>query len=298
MLKKPAFTQTLTIFTFVFTLFFINILFCSSAKAETYYVNNQPGSNCINSGLGTSGTSPWCDFTPINNHGAFQPGDQIFLARGATWNQEMDLIGSGTSTNWITLDAYGSGSIPKIIRNGNEADRALRLNNPSYWNINNIEVGSAGTGILVYFTTLYHQGLHFDNIFAHDIHGIHQGDTTSGQNDKIWNSAGIEITGSVGSFSNTDYALSDVKIENMEGTHNQDSISFDWFNGVTSSDGGDWHNLVQNVVLNQLYLHNDNGPDGCDESLRLVNMMNVTMMNSILDGEAGCYSCFFAIMSV
>ncbi|GCE21871.1 hypothetical protein [Dictyobacter kobayashii] len=259
------------------------------ANSTTYYVNNQSGSNCNDAGAGTTQSAPWCDFTPINSH-TFGPGDQILLARGASWNQQMTINGSGAAGSYATIDAYGSGAQPKIIRNGNEADRAIRMNDPSYWSVNNLEIGSAGTGILVYYDTLAHQGLQFSNIYVHDIRGIHQGNTTSGQNDRIWNSAGIEITGNV-SFTSTQYALQNVTLSNIEGTHNQDSISFDWFNGLTSSDGGDGHNLVQNVTMSSLYLHDDNGPAaGCDEGMRLVNMQSVTIFNSRLNDEGACHS--------
>ena len=52
------------------------------AQGTTYYVNTNT-SICSDSGAGTS-SQPWCTFTPINNHGAFSPGDQILLASGDT----------------------------------------------------------------------------------------------------------------------------------------------------------------------------------------------------------------------
>jgi hypothetical protein len=220
----------------------------------------------------------------------FGPGDQILLVRGATWDQQMTLNGSGDPPNYASVNAYGSGPRPRIIRNGNESDRAIRMNDPSYWSVSNLEIGSAGTGILVYFDTLYHAGLQFRNIYVHDIRGIHQGDTASGQADRIFSSAGIEITGLVTATS-VQYALSDVTLSNIEGTHNTDSISFDWFNGMGTTDGGDGHTLVRNVTLDHLYLHDDNGPAaGCDEGMRLVDMMNVVILDSILSDEAACYS--------
>jgi hypothetical protein len=268
------------------------VLLHATARAEagtTYYIDNQAGSNCSDAGLGTSPDTPWCDFTPVNSR-TFGPGDRILLARRATWDQQMTLNGSGAATNYASVDAYGSGPRPRIIRNGNESDRAIRMNDPSYWSVSNLEIGSAGTGILVYFYTLYHAGLQFDNIYVHDIRGIHQGDTASGRADRIWNSAGIEITGLVTATS-AQYALSDVTLSNIEGTHNMDSVSFDWFNGLGTTDGGDGHTLVRNVTLDHLYLHDDNGPAaGCDEGMRLVDMMNVVILDSILNDEAACHS--------
>ena len=99
------------------------------ANNTTYYVNNQSGSGCSNAGAGTSSAAPWCDFTPVNA-ATFQPGDQILLARGAVWNQVLQLHGSGTSGSWITLDAYGSGSKPKIQRSGSANDERCTCTTP------------------------------------------------------------------------------------------------------------------------------------------------------------------------
>src|ERR1019366_3691876 len=74
------------------------------AAGTKYYINNQPGSNCRDGGT-HSMTQPWCTFTPINKIGKFSPGDQILLASGSTWNQQMTLTGSGTSNQPITLSS-------------------------------------------------------------------------------------------------------------------------------------------------------------------------------------------------
>jgi hypothetical protein len=264
------------------------------ASGSIFYVDNRPWSNCSNAGSGASPAAPWCDFAPASGH-SFGPGDTLLLARGATWNQELVLTGAGTPGAYATLDAYGNGPRPRIIRNGAPTDRAIRMYNPSYWRVRNLEIGAAGAGILVYFTTLFHRGLEFRDIFVHDIRGIHQGDRLAtgrddcATTDGIWNSAGIVITGNL-LFSSTDYALADVVLAEIEGTRNQASISFDWCNGKQASDG-DGHNLVQNVLLTDLFLHDDRGPAvGCDEGLRLLNMRDVLVMNALLDKEAGCYS--------
>ncbi len=262
----------------------------------TYYVNNQSGSNCSDTGAGTSQSAPWCDFTPVNST-TFGPGYQILLARGATWDQEMDIKGSGSASASATIDAYGTGVNPKIIRNGNASDLGIRMTDPSYWNVNDLEIGDAGTGILVYYDSLSHQELNFNNISVHDIYGIHQGGQGNGTcgSNKIWNSAGIDITGSV-TFTSSQYALQNVSMNHITGTHNQDSVSFDWCNGhsLSASDGSDGSNLVQNVTLNHLNFSDDNADNdasvGCDEGLRLVNMTNATVLNSVLNDEGACHS--------
>src|SRR5437764_14752790 len=147
------------------------VLLHSTARAEAgtaYYINNQAGSNCSESGPGTSPATPWCDFTPVNSR-TFGPGDRILLARRATWDQQMTLNGSGAPTNYASVDAYGSGPQPRIIRDGNESDRAIRMNDPYYWSVSNLEIGSAGTGILVHSHSLSHEGFHFNNVSFLDL---------------------------------------------------------------------------------------------------------------------------------
>ncbi len=257
----------------------------------TYYVDNQSGSNCSNAGSGTSSSAPWCDFTPVNARG-YGPGDQILLARGATWNQQMTLSGAGSSSNYASVGAYGTGARPKIIRSDNATDRAVRLNDPAYWTVSDLEVGNAGAGILVYFTTLSHEGLTFNNLYAHDIRGIHQGNRfTNGDincmtTDRIWNSAGLEFTGDESlKPSPTQYVIRNVSVSSFEGTHNLSSISFDFCNGIAGV------NAVHNAFLNNLYLHEDNGPaEGCDEGLRLSDIRDSILLNSRLIHEGACAS--------
>jgi len=270
----------------------------ASAANTTYYINNQSGSNCSDAGSGTSPSAPWCSFTPVNNIGTFGAGDQILLARGATFNQQMVVTGSGTSNNWITIGAYGTGSRPKIARNGHESDRAIRLTDPDFWKIQDLEISDAGTGILVSFTTAGHQGLKFERLYLHDIKGIHQG-SGSGDlytGDGIWNSAGIEITSTTWIIPPpTVPFIKDIMFDYIEGTRNLDTISIDWANGsypgYVEWDSG--HQSAENVILNHIYIHDTgNGglTSGCDDGMRFTYVKNMTMMNSIVDGQAKCHS--------
>lgn len=244
------------------------------ADATTYYVNNQAGSNCSDSNDGMSQAVPWCDFSLVNSH-MFGPGDSILLARGATWDQQMTLNGSGSASAWITVDAYGSGPAPKIIRNGNPADRGVRMNNPSYWTVSNLEVGAAGAGILVYYDSLSHQGLRFSHIDVHDIHGIYFGNTADSRQDSIFDSAGIEFTANV-TMTVAQHVVQDIELAYIEGTHNQDSIAFDWDNAHGLHVPYDTYPpyAAQNVTLRNLFLHDDDGGGVdagrvCPDSLRL-----------------------------
>lgn len=275
----------------------------AEAAGRSYYVNSIPDSGCRNEGPGTL-EEPWCDFTPANST-SFGPGDELLLARGAEWNQELVMDSRGSADNWLRIGAYGEGDRPKIIGNGQYSDQGIRLVNPSYVMVEDVEIGHMGVGIYIYFSTLHHEGLHIRNVYVHDIYGIHQRERFLPPDDpkrlyaeakKIWSSSGILMTGDL-RFSRemTDYAIRDVRMEHIEGTGNQNSISFDWNNGKVPYDAEPpfyGENLVQNVVLSDLYLHDDNPPvtRGCDDGMRLINISNAVIKNAVLEQEASCHS--------
>jgi hypothetical protein len=280
-----------------------------TSSGHTYYINNQEGSNCTDTGPHTK-TQPWCTFIPINNVGTFLPGDNILLASGATWDQEMILTGSGTLTSPIVISSYGYGARPKILRNQKSTDIGIYLLNASHWNISNLEIGRAGAGILFHYSTLSHEGINLNNIYVHDNKGIWSGYTTeypvSGnvKNPQIADlrininlSSGILFNSNNITLSSSQYILKDVSISDIVGTHNLDSISFDYESDTT--DGDDAHNAFQKITFNKLKLFNDDGNSqsvyqeaglGCSDSLRLAGVSYVTLINSVLDGEAACYT--------
>src|SRR5690348_5379061 len=112
------------------TILFIAVLIllglgATAASAATYYINNQTGSNCNDANVGTSASAPWCNVSNVSSK-TLAAGDQILLARGATWNnQTMTFTNSGTSAAHITLGDYGSGNRPKLIGNGTAASRLV-----------------------------------------------------------------------------------------------------------------------------------------------------------------------------
>lgn len=142
-----------------------------SAISGTRYVDNRNGSNCSNAGPGASSSAPWCDFAPVNDR-ALAPGAQLLLARGATFTSPLRLTGSGTSSSWITLGAYGTGPLPKIQGTGLAADRTVVIQNPDYWNIQDLELTNAGMGLLIPYTTQGHTGLNIRRLWAHNLTGL------------------------------------------------------------------------------------------------------------------------------
>ncbi len=138
----------------------------SSAASTTYYVD----STATCPGAGTE-ASPWCGFSVIDSS-TFQPGDQILLKRGDSFTGEMVLYGSGTSTNYLTVSAYGSGAAPIINGNDNTSFIGINLYNNSYVEIEDITVEDAGTGILINDSTNQTGYRFLDLVLSGDGEGI------------------------------------------------------------------------------------------------------------------------------
>lgn len=276
------------------------------AAATVYYINNGPQSNCSDSGSHTR-TQPWCTFGPANKIRTFLPGDQILLARGSSWNQELSLTGHGTAEEPITLGAYGQGPDPKILRSQAIGDICILLTDVSHWDISNLEVGRASVGILLHYTDLFNNGIDIRNIYAHDNKGIWAGFSTQypvqhhvvdpfAASLNINLSSGILFNiASYLKYTSSQYVLKDVTVSDIRGRNNVDSVAFDAENDTV--DKRDGHNAFQDIQLSGLFLSNDNGHSakvyqeaglGCSDGLRLIGMTDVTVMNSVLYEEAGC----------
>ena len=288
----------------------VSISLCIPAYASgtTYYINNSAGSNCNDDGA-HSITAPWCSFMPLNEIRSFLPGDQILLASGSTWDQEMTLTGSGTPTEPILLSSYGTGERPRILRKQATSDICVLLTNPSYWNISNLEVGAASVGILLHYTQLFNNGITISNIYAHDNKGIWSGYSTEyrvshNRPDPFAASLNINLSSGILfnissnlAFSSSQYVLKGVSVSEIRGTHNVDSVAFDAETDTTDQQDG--HNAFQDVVIKGIFISSDDGHAakiyqsaglGCSDSLRLLGMMNVTILNSVLYDEAACHT--------
>lgn len=287
----------------------IGLIACAApafAAGTTYYINNRPDSHCSDGGTHTVG-QPWCTFSPANKIRNFAPGDQILLARGGNWNQQLSIAGHGTAIEPIVLGAYGTGSDPKILRNQATSDICVLLMDGSYWNISDLEVGRASVGILLHYTQLFNNGIKIDHIYAHDNKGIWGGFSPDypvqrkvpdpfAASLNINLSSGILFNiASYVKFSASQYVLKDVTVTDVRGANNVDSLAFDAETNTT--DNQDGHNAFQDVVMNGLVFAGDNGHAadhyqraglGCSDALRLLGMSNVTLINSILLEEAGC----------
>ena len=83
---------------------------CGAVDAAEYYVDAARGSD-FNSG--TSAATPWKTLTTVNGK-SFQPGDSIYLKRGAVWRQPLEVRSAGKAFHPITFGAYGNGDNPVI----------------------------------------------------------------------------------------------------------------------------------------------------------------------------------------
>jgi hypothetical protein len=252
---------------------------------------------------------PWCTFAPANRIRTFTAGDEILLARGGTWDQELSLAGRGTASEPITLAAYGTGATPKILRNQAVSDICVLMTDANYWNISDLEVGRASVGILLHYTQLFNNGITIRNIDAHDNKGIWGGYSTEYPVarhvlDPFASSLNINLSSGILfnvasylTYTNSQYVLKGVTVSDVRGTNNLDSVSFDA--EANTIDNQDGHNAFQDVLLSGLILSGDNGSAakvyqaaglGCSDSLRLLGMTNVTVMNSVLFDEAACHT--------
>lgn len=274
-----------------------------ASSGDTYHIDNSDA-NCNNEGPATV-TEPWCDFDVVNQL-SLQPGDSVLLARGARWNQELVLSAHGAPDEPVVVASYGEGPLPIIERDGSFDQIGVRIHNASHLSLGELEVAHAGAGVYFYYDTKHNEGIRVHDIFVHDVGGIHQSERLLpegspkrqyAEQSKIWNSAGIIFTGDI-SFTPdiNDYALRNVVIERITGTANQNSLSFDWHNGISPQGGSSrpyyGENLVQDVLITDIHFYDDvpAEPRGCDDGLRIVNAMQVTLMNAVLEGEASCAS--------
>jgi hypothetical protein len=277
-----------------------------ASAATTYYINNRSDSNCDDGGP-HSIAQPWCTFSPANKIKTFAPGDQILLARGGAWNQQLTITGHGTATEPITLGAYGLGPDPKILRNQAIGDICVLLMDANYWDISDLEVGRASVGILLHYTQIFNQGIKISHIYAHDNKGIWGGYSPDYPVhrkvlDPFASSLNINLSSGILfniasylTFSSSQYVLKGVTVSDVRGANNVDSLAFDA--ETNTIDNQDGHTAFQDVVMNGLFFASDNGHAGavyqraglgCSDALRLLGMTNVTLMNSILLDEAGC----------
>jgi len=82
----------------------------TALMAKTYYIDATNGSD---SNAGTSAAAPLQSLAALSAI-KLNPGDTVLLARGETYDGQLTVKYSGTTTNPITYGAYGDGAAPVI----------------------------------------------------------------------------------------------------------------------------------------------------------------------------------------
>jgi hypothetical protein len=251
------------------------------ALTGTHYVDNAPRSHCSNAGHGTSPAAPWCDFTHLDGQ-SFAPGAQILLKRGDTFTGELGkLYGSGTKAAPIVLGAYGSGARPHITGTGQVTDRAVWIEDASYWTVRDLELSDVGAGLVFWYTTNGHAGLTVTDVCTHDVQGVFAGLPVQSDLPGMYHSVGILITGNV-PVTAAAGAVSGVTLSHLEGYNNDDDVDISGFDANSGGQQGFLsrtleHHSVSDVSLSESYFHHSLSGENFD------NLQDMTMTGVRLD---------------
>lgn len=112
------------------------------SQNKTYFVS--PKGDDRASGL--SVRAAWKSLDKVNEV-TFLPGDKILFESGAIWKGQLKPKGSGEENNPILLSVYGGEARP-VINIGEAEGAGIRLENQSWWEIDNIEVTSGASPVL------------------------------------------------------------------------------------------------------------------------------------------------------
>lgn len=228
----------------------------AATLSGTFYVDNSAGSACSDTAPGTSPSAPWCTFNPANAN-TFAPGSQILLRRGDTFGQALTPAGTGTSSAWIGIGAYGSGNRPVITGTGAASDRTIVLRNPDYWRIQDLELANAGQGIYVDYTTDDHTGLDIERIYAHDIQAVFHGSPAQTDFPAIYNSSAIAVEVSGAPVPASGHSVvSNVTISDIEATRTAAVYLVGTSAGLSYPATG-----IKDVDVSRVYAHDSHAPE-------------------------------------
>jgi hypothetical protein len=96
-----------------------------AVPAHTYYVNCTTGSDA---GTG-SARSPWRTLGPVRAR-TFPPDSGVYLARGCTWNEPLEVTGGRSATAGVLVTAYGGGARPLVTGTGDSGASVVSLLSP------------------------------------------------------------------------------------------------------------------------------------------------------------------------
>lgn len=161
-MKIYVLIRVLALAAFAAVLFAVMPSGTAQAAETVYYVSQSAGSDSNN---GASPSTPWKTLAKASTI-TYQPGDQLLLKSGDTWNEQLTLHGNGTAGNVITVSSYGTGDRPLIERNNYhfEGDIGIYMKDPSHWKISNLDFRQVWNGIMIEFVTGLNQDVTIENV--------------------------------------------------------------------------------------------------------------------------------------
>ena len=269
----------------------------NAALSGTHYVDDSAGSQCTDSGPGTSPSTPWCDFADLNGQ-IFPPGAQILLKRGDTFTGELGrLYGSGTSTDPIVLGAYGTGALPEITGTGQATDRAVWIQDASYWTVSDLDLSDVGAGLVFWYATNGHAGLTVTDVDTEDVQGVFAGSPAQTDLPGMYHSAGILITGDV-AVTASETAVTGVALSDLAGYDNDDDVDISGFDANSGGQQGFLsttlgHHSVSQVSLSESSFDDDLSGENFD-NLQDMSMTGVELNDTGNRGNSwGTTALFF-----
>ena len=148
--------------------------FAATTGGRAFYLDGEAGND---SAPGNSQQQAWRSINKVNSV-TFQPGDRIYFKRGSSFPGQLHPQGSGSASQPIVVDSYGSGDLPHIHAYG-KAQCSVYLHNVEYWTLRNLQVSNKGTqaqgnraGVYVHHEDFgVAHGIVLDGLYVHDVNG-------------------------------------------------------------------------------------------------------------------------------
>lgn len=150
-------------------------LLASCSNAPTcYYIDPSLGDDL---NAGTSAAKPWKSFANVEGL-VLQPGEQLLLKRGETFNEQLTVCGRGNADSLVFVGAYGEGTMP-VVSAPDSSLFAVKVTNSDYLTIAGIEIVNKGSVDMPRRCGLHIEVLNYgvshnivaDSLYIHDVNG-------------------------------------------------------------------------------------------------------------------------------
>lgn len=119
-------------------LLFLFVFVSLKSEATRYYVSSSQGNNSNN---GTSTATPWQTLSKVNaSMSLFNPGDTISFRKGDVFAGTLTITRSGTITNNLVFNSYGTGDKPLFSGTGSTINNLIYVLSKSYLLIDGINI--------------------------------------------------------------------------------------------------------------------------------------------------------------